>query len=53
MRAFKALDILVVIIIVLVALFAIYILWPLLAAIIIMAIGYFIYRWYTKRKRLA
>ena len=51
MRAFKILDILVVIIIVLVALFAIYILWPLLVAIIIMAIGYFIYRWYTKRKR--
>ena len=51
MRALKTLDILIVIIIVLVAILAIYILWPLLVGIIIMAIGYFIYRWYTKKKR--
>ena len=51
-RAFKVLDILVIVIVVLVAVVAIYLLWPLFVAIMFMAVGYFIYRWYMKRKRL-
>jgi predicted PurR-regulated permease PerM len=50
-RAFKVLDILVIIVLILVAVIAIYFLWPLLVAIIIMAVGYFIYRWYMKKRR--
>ncbi|MGB7679305.1 MAG: hypothetical protein WBL49_10895, partial [Nitrososphaeraceae archaeon] len=50
-RAFRVLDILVIIVLILVAVIAIYFLWPLLVAIIIMAVGYFIYRWYMKKRR--
>jgi predicted PurR-regulated permease PerM len=51
-RALKILDILVIIILVLIAAALIYIFWPLIVAIIIMAVGYFTYRWYMRRKRL-
>ncbi|CAN5409476.1 hypothetical protein BH18THE2_BH18THE2_41960 [soil metagenome] len=50
--ALKVLDILIIVIVVLVAVAAIYLLWPLFVAIMFMAVGYFIYRWYMKRKRL-
>jgi hypothetical protein len=50
-RALRALDILVIVIIVIIAAAIIYIFWPLIVAIIIMAAGYFMYRWYMKRKR--
>jgi hypothetical protein len=50
-RALRVLDILVIVIIVITAAALIYIFWPLIVAIIIMAAGYFIYRWYMKRKR--
>ena len=50
-RALRELDILVIVIIVIIAAALIYIFWPLVVAIIIMAAGYFIYRWYMKRKR--
>ena len=50
-RALRALDILVIVIIVIIAAALIYIFWPLIVAIIIMAAGYIIYRWYMKRKR--
>jgi hypothetical protein len=50
-RALKVLDILVIVIIVIIAAALIYIFWPLIVVIIIMAAGYFIYRWYMKRKR--
>ena len=51
MRALRVLDILVIVIIVITAAALIYIFWPLIVAIMIMAAGYFIYRWYMKRKR--
>ena len=50
-EALRVLDILVIVIIVIIAAALIYIFWPLIVAIIIMAAGYFIYRWYMKRKR--
>ena len=48
----RVLDILVIVILVLIAAALVYIFWPLIIALIIMAIGYFTYRWYMKRKRL-
>ena len=50
-RALRVLDILVIVIIVVIAAALIYIFWPLIVAIVIMAAGYFIYRWYMNRKR--
>jgi predicted PurR-regulated permease PerM len=50
-RPLRVLDILIIVIIVITAAALIYIFWPLIVAIIIMAVGYFIYRWYRKRKR--
>jgi uncharacterized protein YqgC (DUF456 family) len=52
MKAIRPLDILVIVILVLIAVAFVYIFWPLIIAIIIMAIGYFTYRWYVKRKRV-
>jgi uncharacterized protein YqgC (DUF456 family) len=52
MRAIRPLDILVIVILALIAVAFVYIFWPLIIAIIIMAIGYFTYRWYVKRKRV-
>jgi uncharacterized protein YqgC (DUF456 family) len=52
MRAIRPLDILVIVILILIAVAFVYIFWPLIIAIIIMAIGYFTYRWYVKRKRV-
>jgi predicted PurR-regulated permease PerM len=51
-RALRVLDILVIVILVLIAAALVYIFWPFIIALIIMAIGYFTYRWYMKRKRL-
>jgi hypothetical protein len=51
-KALRVLDILVIVILVLIAAALIYIFWQLIVAIIIMAVGYFIYRWYMKRKQL-
>ncbi len=50
-RALRVLDILVIVIIFITAAALIYIFWPIIVAIIIMAAGYFLYRWYMKRKR--
>ena len=52
MRAIWVLDILVIVILVLIAAALIYVFWPFIIAVIIMAIGYFIYRWYIRRKRV-
>lgn len=46
------LDVLVIVILVIVAAALIYVFWPLIIAIIIMAVGYLMYRLYMKRKRL-
>jgi predicted PurR-regulated permease PerM len=51
-ESIKGLDILVIVMLVLIAAALFYIFWQLIVAIIIMAVGYFIYRWYVKRKRL-
>jgi hypothetical protein len=51
-KALSALDILVIVIVVLIAAALIYVFWPLIVAIIIMAVGYFTYRWYMRRKRV-
>ena len=51
-KALRALDILVILIVVLIAAALVYILWPLILAVIIMAVGYFTYRWYVRRKRV-
>jgi predicted PurR-regulated permease PerM len=50
--AIRVLDILVIVILILIAAALVYVFWPLILAVIIMAIGYFTYRWYTKRKQL-
>jgi hypothetical protein len=52
MRALNAFDIVVILILVVVAALVIYLLWPLIIAIVIIAVGYFIYRWYMKRKSI-
>jgi hypothetical protein len=51
-RALNTSDILVIVILVVVAALVIYLFWPLIVAIVIMAVGYLIYRWYMKRKFL-
>jgi uncharacterized protein YqgC (DUF456 family) len=51
-RALRVLDILVIVILVIIAAAFVYIFWPLIVAVIIMAVGYFTYRWYMKRKVL-
>jgi hypothetical protein len=51
-KALRALDILVILIVVLIAAALIYVFWPLIVAIIVMAVGYFTYRWYMRRKRV-
>lgn len=52
MRAIRILDILVIVILILIAAALVYVFWPLILAVIIMAVGYFTYRRYMKRKRL-
>jgi predicted membrane protein len=52
MRAIRVLDILVIVLLVLIAAALIFVFWPLIVAVIIMAVGYFTYRWYMKKKRL-
>lgn len=51
-RVLRVLDVLVIVILVIIAAALIYVFWPLIIAIIIMAVGYFMYRLYMKRKRL-
>jgi uncharacterized protein YqgC (DUF456 family) len=51
-KALRALDILVILIVVLIAAALICVFWPLIVAIIVMAVGYFTYRWYMRRKRV-
>lgn len=49
-RALNIMDIIVIAVLVIIAALIIYLLRPLIIAIVIIAAGYFIYRWYTKRK---
>ena len=51
-RALNLTDIIIIAILVIIAAVLIYLLRPLIIAIVIITAGYFIYRWYTKRKLL-
>ena len=44
------LDILIIAALIVVAAVVIYFLWPLIVAIVIIGVAYFIYKWYIKRK---
>jgi Flp pilus assembly protein TadB len=49
-KPFSIADLFVIVVLVIIAAIVIYLLRPLIIAIIIIAVGYFIYRWYTKRE---
>jgi uncharacterized protein HemY len=49
-RSLSLFDIIIIAILIIIAALVIYFLRPLVIAIAIIAAGYFIYRWYTKRK---
>ena len=49
-RTLNIIDIIVIAVLVIIAALIIYLLRPLIIAIVIIAAGYLIYRWYTKRK---
>lgn len=49
-RTLNIIDIIIIAVLVIIAALIIYLLRPLIIAIVIIAAGYFIYRWYTKRK---
>jgi hypothetical protein len=49
-RPLRALDWVVTAALVILAAVVIYLLWWLIIALVIIAVGYFIYRWYTGRR---
>ena len=49
-RSLSVFDIIIIAVLIIIAALLIYFLQPLVIAIAIIAAGYFIYRWYTKRK---
>jgi uncharacterized protein HemY len=49
-RSLSVFDIIIIAVLIIIAALVIYLLLPLVIAIAIIAAGYFIYRWYTKRK---
>jgi hypothetical protein len=49
-RSLSVFDIIIIAVLIIIAALVIYFLRPLVIAIAIIAAGYFIYRWYTKRK---
>jgi hypothetical protein len=49
-RSLSLFDIIIIAVLIIIAALVIYFLRPLVIAIAIIAAGYFIYRWYTKRK---
>jgi Flp pilus assembly protein TadB len=49
----SAVDIVIIVLLAIIAAIVIYFLRPLIIAIVIIAVAYFIYRWYVKRKRVA
>ena len=49
-RPLRMLDWVVIAVLVIVAALLIICLWPLVIAIVVIAAGYFIYRWYTGRR---
>lgn len=49
-RPLRALDWIVIAVLVILAALVIYLLRPLVIAVVIIAVGYLIYRWYTGRR---
>ena len=49
-RPLNILDIIVIVVLIIVAAIVIYLLWPLIVVLVIIGVGYFIYRWYKRRK---
>jgi uncharacterized protein HemY len=49
-RPLNILDIVVIVILIIVAAIVIYLLRPLIVVLVIIGVGYFIYRWYKHRK---
>ena len=49
-RSLSLFDIIIIAVLIIIAALVIYFLRPLVISIAIIAAGYFIYRWYTKRK---
>ena len=49
-RSLSLFDIIIIAVLIIITALVIYFLRPLVIAIAIIAAGYFIYRWYTKRK---
>ena len=49
-RSLSVFDIIIIAVLIIIAALVIYFLRPLVIAIAIIVAGYFIYRWYTKRK---
>jgi uncharacterized protein HemY len=49
-RPLNTLDIVVIVALIIVAAIVIYLLSPLIVVLVILGVGYFIYRWYKRRK---
>ena len=49
-RRLNILDIIVIVVLIIVAAIVIYLLRPLIVVLVIIGVGYFIYRWYKRRK---
>jgi hypothetical protein len=51
-RPLNVLDIVIIVALIIVAAIVIYLLRPLIVVLVIIGVGYFIYRWYKRRKAL-
>jgi len=49
-RPLNILDIIVIVVLIVVAAIVIYLLRPLIVVLVIIGVGYFIYKWYKRRK---
>jgi uncharacterized protein HemY len=49
-RPLNILDIVVIVVLIIVAAIVIYFLSPLIVVLVIIGVGYFIYKWYKRRK---
>jgi hypothetical protein len=48
-KSLGVLDILIIAALIIIAALVIYFLWPLVVAVVIVGVGYYIYKWYRKR----
>jgi len=51
-RPLNVVDIVIIVALIIVAAIVIYLLRPLIVVLVIIGVGYFIYRWYKRRKAL-